>query len=65
VFIGGGIVPRFTDFLRRSEFRTRFTAKGRLSSYLTPIPTAVVVHPNPAFLGLARLARRVASQIRE
>jgi glucokinase len=60
VFIGGGIVPRFTDFLRRSAFRERFTAKGRLSTYLTPIPTAVVVHPNPAFLGLARLAQRLA-----
>ena len=59
VFICGGIAPRFTDFLRRSAFRERFEAKGRLSSYLSPIPTAVVVHPNPAFVGLARLARAV------
>jgi glucokinase len=59
VFICGGIAPRFTDFLRRSVFRERFEAKGRLSSYLAPIPTAVVVHPNPAFVGLARLAQAV------
>jgi glucokinase len=57
VFIGGGIAPRFTDFLRTSAFRERFEAKGRLSSYLAHIPTAVIVHPTPAFVGLARLAR--------
>jgi glucokinase len=60
VFICGGIAPRFTDFLRRSAFRERFEAKGRLASYLAPIPTAVVVHPNPAFVGLARLAGAVS-----
>ena len=56
VFIGGGIAPRFTDFLRSSAFRERFEAKGRMSSYLARIPTAVIVHPLPAFLGLAHLA---------
>lgn len=57
VFIGGGIAPRFTDFLRASAFRERFEAKGRLSSYLAHIPTAVIVHPTPAFVGLAHMAR--------
>jgi glucokinase len=57
LFIGGGIAARFTEFLRRSAFRERFEAKGRLSSYLADIPTAVITHPHPAFLGLARLAR--------
>ncbi|GEP60075.1 glucokinase [Reyranella soli] len=56
LFIGGGIAPRFTDFLRASAFRERFEAKGRLSSYLARIPTAVIVHPTPAFVGLAHLA---------
>jgi glucokinase len=56
VFIGGGIAPRFTDFLRSSAFRERFEAKGRMSSYLARIPTAVIVHPMPAFIGLAHLA---------
>ena len=59
LFIGGGIVPRFTDFLRQSAFRARFEAKGRLTPYLSRIPTAVIVHPEPAFVGLARLARRL------
>jgi glucokinase len=57
VFIAGGIAPRFTDFLRQSAFRERFEAKGRMASYLARIPTWVVVHPYPAFVGLARLAR--------
>jgi glucokinase len=57
IFIGGGIAPRFTDFLRASAFRERFEAKGRMSSYLARIPTAVIVHPMPAFIGLAYLAR--------
>lgn len=56
LFIGGGIAPRFTDFLRRSAFRERFESKGRMSTYLSRIPTAVIVHPTPAFLGLAHLA---------
>lgn len=58
VFIAGGIAPRFTDFLQQSAFRERFEAKGRMSAYLTRIPTAVVVHPTPAFIGLAYLASR-------
>lgn len=58
VFVAGGIVPRFTDFLQRSAFRERFEAKSRMSAYLRQIPTAVIVHPTPAFIGLAYLATR-------
>lgn len=55
VFVAGGIAPRFTDFLRRSAFRERFESKGRMGAYLSRIPTAVVTHRNPAFVGLARM----------
>jgi len=58
VFVAGGIVPRFTDFLKQSAFRERFEAKGRMSDYLRRIPTAVIIHPTPAFIGLAYLADR-------
>lgn len=61
VFIGGGITPRFTDFLAHSAFRERFEAKGRLHDYLAAIPTAVITHEFPAFVGLARLAGRAHS----
>jgi glucokinase len=60
VFIGGGITPRFPDFLAASAFRARFEAKGRLRPYLERIPTAIVIHPNPAFLGLRRMAAEAA-----
>ncbi len=65
LFIGGGIAPRFTDFLRRSAFRERFEAKGRMSTYLSRIPTAVIVHPTPAFIGLAHLANTTGRGMRQ
>jgi glucokinase len=52
VYIAGGIVPRLGDFFARSAFRDRFVEKGRLRDYLDPIPTYVVTHELPAFLGL-------------
>lgn len=55
VYIAGGIVPRIINQFVRSAFRKRFEAKGRFSDYLAAIPTRVVMHPNPALLGLTRL----------
>ena len=55
VYIGGGIVPRFGERFAQSPFRARFEAKGRLNEYLAVIPTYVVTHPLPAFLGCAAL----------
>lgn len=57
VLIAGGIAPRIVDYLRRSDFRERFEAKGRLRSYLARIPTKVVTRPDPTFVGLTALAR--------
>ena len=58
VFIAGGVTPRFRSFLVTSAFRERFEAKGRLQPYLARIPARLIVHPNPAFVGLCRLARQ-------
>jgi glucokinase len=55
VYIGGGIVPKLGQTFLDSPFRERFEAKGRLRSYLEPIPTFLVTHPLPAFLGCAAL----------
>lgn len=52
VYIAGGIVPRLGTFFANSQFRRRFIEKGRMRDFLAPIPTYVVVHPLPAFLGL-------------
>ena len=55
VYIGGGIVPKLGQIFLDSPFRERFEAKGRLRGYLETIPTFVVTHPLPAFLGCAAL----------
>jgi glucokinase len=55
IYIAGGIVPRIASFFAQSEFRARFEAKGRLSSYLAAIPTYLIVRPVPALLGAAAL----------
>lgn len=60
VYIGGGIPARFPEFLAASPFRQRFEAKGRMRHYVEAIPTALITHRLPAFVGLARLAQRVA-----
>lgn len=52
VYIAGGIAPKLGDLFLNSEFRERFEAKGRFRDYLEPIPTYLVTHPTPAFLGL-------------
>jgi glucokinase len=53
VYIGGGIVPRLGERFAASPFRERFEAKGRFQEYLSAIPTYVVTHKLPAFLGCA------------
>ena len=58
VFIAGGIVPRLGSMFAESRFRARFEDKGRFAAYLAAIPTYVVTHPIPAFLGLAALLAR-------
>ena len=55
VYIGGGIVPKLGQTFVDSPFRERFEAKGRFQAYLETIPTFVVTHPLPAFLGCAAL----------
>jgi len=52
VYIAGGIVPSWGDAFARSGFRERFESKGRFAQYLGSIPTFVVLHPFPAFIGL-------------
>lgn len=57
IYIAGGIVPRFVSILERSEFRRRFESKGRFAAYLRPIATQIIIRPDAAFLGAARVAR--------
>ena len=60
VYVAGGIVPRLGLFFAHSRFRKRFMEKGRLRDYLAPIPTYVVTHELPAFLGLQAVLNKPA-----
>jgi glucokinase len=53
VYIAGGIVPKLGSRFAESAFRERFEAKGRMRPYLASIPTYVITHRLPAFLGCA------------
>jgi glucokinase len=60
VFIAGGIVAHLRDYLPQSQFRSRFDAKGRMSRYLEAIPVYLILHEDPAFIGLQSLAAQRA-----
>lgn len=53
VYIAGGIVPRFIEFFKNSEFRNRFEAKGRFEAFVNQIPVFVVTEEQPGLLGCA------------
>ncbi len=58
VYIAGGIVPKLGPLFDRDAFRRRFEQKGRFGSYMARVPTWIVTHPIPAFLGLAAALRK-------
>lgn len=58
VFVAGGIVRHFPEFLALSKFRERFEAKGRFRDWLAAVPTFLVMHSDPAFLGLVAALHR-------
>lgn len=63
MYIGGGIAPRLGALLERSDFRARFEYKGRLSGYLSRIPTYLITEQYPALRGVAAmLSEHVATQ---
>lgn len=60
VFIAGGIAPQIRDYLPQSLFRSRFEKKGRMGKYVAQIPAYLILHDDPAFVGLRSLAVRRA-----
>jgi glucokinase len=61
VYVGGGIAPRMLDVLAAGRFRRAFEAKGRMTSYLAPIPAYVILAGDAALKGAAAaLAARLA-----
>jgi len=54
VFIAGGIAEKIEVYLKQGEFRAAFEDKGRLSYFVKPIPTKLVLNAEATFLGAAR-----------
>lgn len=53
VYICGGIVPRFVDFFRESNFRAAFEDKGRMRPLMEFTPVYVVTEAYTGLLGAA------------
>ena len=53
IYLAGGILPRFTDFVINSDFAAKFAHKGPMSPYVENIPVFLVTHPELAFNGAA------------
>ena len=58
VHIAGGIPPRILPFLTDGRFRAAFEDKEPYRPMMAGFSTRVVVHPVPAFVGLAAFASR-------
>lgn len=57
VYIGGGIAPKIVDALSGGQFRSAFEQKGRMSSYLAPIPVFVILAAFATLKGAAAAFR--------
>jgi glucokinase len=53
VFLAGGVAQKLVKYLDESAFRAQFENKGRLSHYVMPIPTRLILTEDAAFLGAA------------
>jgi glucokinase len=53
IYMAGGILPRFTDYLTNSLFTQQFNNKGVMSRYVETIPAKLIIHPETAFVGAA------------
>lgn len=51
VYLAGGIVKRFPEFLAQSGFRDRFTWHPHAGTYLEQIATVIITAPEPGLTG--------------
>ena len=63
VYLGGGIVPKNLELLRRSDFLAAFFAKGRLESLLRRMPVKVILNPATPLLGAAHFFQAERGQL--
>ncbi|MEL7486356.1 MAG: glucokinase [Pseudomonadota bacterium] len=53
VYLGGGILPKIKDVFLRSGFNDCFLDKGRMRSYLEPVPVKMIAKDGAALFGAA------------
>ncbi|MDO8860253.1 glucokinase [Haliea sp. E1-2-M8] len=53
LFLAGGILPTFPEFLQLSDFHPRFTDRGPMHGHLERMPVRVITHAQPGLLGAA------------
>jgi glucokinase len=58
VYIAGGIITRFMDFFKNSDFRKRFEAKGRFVDFVAKVPVYVITEEQPGLQGAAAYLRQ-------
>lgn len=60
VYVGGGIAPKIVDKLHDGTFLAAFRDKGRFRGMVESMRVQVILEPETALLGAARVARRQA-----
>ncbi|MEM1132443.1 MAG: glucokinase [Pseudomonadota bacterium] len=58
VVIAGGLGARLADYLPRSGFAKRFTAKGRYQQHMESLPVRLLVAEEPGLFGMAAMLAR-------
>ena len=53
IVLAGGLAPRMVDFLQKSGFAQRLTAKGRYTEMLADLPVWLIGHSEPGLFGAA------------
>ena len=56
VYLAGGILPAFRDFLLASEFPSRFLNKGVMRTFLASVPVRMIEHGSLGVEGAALMA---------
>lgn len=62
VYLAGGILKRYPDMLKASNFRSGFESKGRHRPLMEKVPTSLILHPQPGLLGASYCARELHRQ---
>jgi glucokinase len=61
VYLGGGILTHFPEYLARSDFAARFSDKGRFRDYLLNIPVQLITRTDATLVGLRAFAENRAN----